>query len=201
MNEVERQLSMNDSTNPDSCGVDSAPDRGFEAAKLMMPYQFGSLWWGRDDLIKKAQITFTRRPDRIGHPLLSVKRGEFKSRNDMIPMLVGTSGTGLREGVKKLCVQIKGLTAEESDKICYFGAIIKPGLYGFGDLLDGIVRKANSFRKPAKHDKKAPLVASEPVPWYELRTMHPNYFKPHVDDGEKKDLELFCRRFCLGGFK
>ena len=170
----------------------SPSDKVFELAKQFMPYGFGSLWWGRDDLIRKAHKSFGCRKDRVGHPLLSVKRGEPQSRQDKIPMLVDTSGTKLRDVVKNRCVKVKALTAEEPSRISYFGSIICPGLYGFEDLLDGIVRKANSYRRSTKHGGKGPIAATEPVPWYELRAMHPNEFKSHVDTDEKKDLERFC---------
>lgn len=169
-------------------------DRTFKLAKQFMPYGFGSLWWGRDDLIHATQPEFVEREDRIGHPLVSVSSSDLAGRNDKIPMLVGTSGRNLRRKIKVGCVQVKGLTAEEPDHICYFGSIIAPGLYGFEYLLDGVARKGNAYRRPAKHGKDDPITASEPVPWYELRTTHPNQFKPHVDDGERRALELFCEK-------
>ncbi len=168
-------------------------DMSFELAKLFMPYGFGALWWGRDDLIHKAQKAFAQRPDRIAHPLLSVMRDEVENRYAVVPMLFGTSGTRLRDRIKKRCVSVCGLTEEAPRKISYFGSIPEPGLYGFEDLMDGIVKKANSFRRPAKQNKNAPIVASEAVPWYELRTMHPNTYKSHVNREERRELEEFCK--------
>ena len=169
-------------------------DMSFELAKLFMPYGFGALWWAHDDLIQKVQKAFVRRPDRIGHPLLSVMRDEVESRGVAVPMLFGTSGTHLRDRIKKRCVRVCGLEEENPGKNSYFGSIPEPGLYGFEDLMDGIVKKANSFRRPAKQSKNAPIVASEAVPWYELRTMHPNTYKSHVNGGERRELEEFCKK-------
>lgn len=168
-------------------------DMSFELAKLFMPYGFGALWWGRDDLIQKVQKGFVHRPGRIGHPLLSVMKDEVESRYAAVPMLFGTSGTHLRDCIKKRCISVCGLTEEDPRKISYFGSIPEPGLYGFEDLMDGIVKKAHSFRRPAKQGKNAPIVASEAIPWYELRTTHPNTYKSHVNSEERRELEEFCK--------
>ena len=157
-----------------------------------MPYQFGSLWWGRDDLIHDKQQQFVERDNRIGHPLLSVKRDELKSRLDTIPMLVGTSGTNLREEIRQNCVQVSGLTLKEPEHVTYFGSIVDPGLYGFADLLDGINHKEHSFRRPKKTKMDTPDNMPDRVPWYELRVMHPNQDKPFVNADERKNLESFC---------
>lgn len=170
------------------------PDRVFDLAKQFVPYGFGSLWWGRDDLIHAAHPEFTMRENRIGHPLVSVKRGDLLGRSDAIPMLMGTSGKNLRRMVRAACVKVKGLTADDPDHISYFGSLFEPGLYGFDRLLDGVVRKANAFKKPAKHVKNSKIAASKPVPWYEMRTMHPNEYKPHVNEEERLKLEEFCEK-------
>jgi hypothetical protein len=170
----------------------SQPDRVFDLAKKLMPYSFGSLWWARDDLIQQVQDRFVHRADRIGHPLLSIKRGELRSRHDAIPMLVGTSGTNLREKVKRRCVQVRALTAAEPAKISYFGSIVGPGMYGFEDLLDGMIRKSKSFRTVKKGSGEA-FPDFEPVHWFEIRAMVPNGDKPHVDDSERLALEKYCK--------
>ena len=178
----------------ESSAPNSAPDRQFEIMRRFVPYQFGSLWWGRDDLIHSAQPEFVERKDRIGHPLLSIKRDGLNDRMDIVPMLVGTSGRHLRKETKLQCVSVRGLTAEDPDHVSYFGSIVEPGLYEFDDLLDGVVRKDNSCRRPSKWDGGASLASSEPRPWFEVRSMHPNAHKPRVDDREKADLEQYCQK-------
>ena len=194
-NKTKNDHSMNgeqDSRRSEPVSHAPGPDRQFEMVKKVVPYQFGSLWWGRDDLIHSAQPEFTEREDRIGHPLVSVKRDEMQDRMDIVPMFVGTSGAHLRNKIKNHCVQVRGLTAVDPGRICYFGSIVEPGLYDFDDLLDGVVRKTHSSRRPEKQDRRAPVVASEPVPWFELRVMHPNQDKPRVDANEHRSLETFC---------
>jgi len=177
--------------------MEAVEDRGFDIAKRLMPYQFGSLWWGRDDLIEQKQKHFYRREDRIGHPLVSVSRDEIRSRNDAVPMLVGTSGEKLRDKIKQRCVKVVGMTAEGPDKISFFGSTSEPCMLGFEDLLDGVVKKANSFRKPKKPSKGETITATERVPWYELRVTYPNTHKPQVNDSERQALEAFCHTFKL----
>ena len=187
---------MNDtsnSTGQGSPGPGPAPDRQFDLMKRFVPYQFGSLWWGRDDLIHAAQPEFTEREDRIGHPLVSVKRDEMQDRMDIVPMLVGTSGTHLRNRIKTRCIQVVGLTADDPDHVCFFGSIVEPGLYEFDDLLDGVSRKEHAFRRPEKHGHRASVVASERVPWHELRVMQPNHDKSRVSENERIALDVFCK--------
>ena len=169
-------------------------DRLFEVVSRFVPYQFGSLWWARDELIHNLQPQFNTREDRIGHPLVSVKRNALRDRTDSVPMLAGTSGNRLRDAIKKQCVVIRGLSEDAPEHATYFGSIVEPGLYGFDALLDGVRRKPHAFRRPAKQDRDAPVAASEPVPWHELRVMRPNPHKPRVDADEKQDLERFCGR-------
>ena len=170
------------------------PDRVFELFKTFQPWQFGSLWWGRDDLIHLKHAQFEKREDRKGHPLVSVKRNDLSGRQDAVPMLVGTSGTHLRSAIKKGCVSVRGLTAAEPNHVTYFGSIISPGIYSFSELLDGVERKEHAFRRPESSKKRSSVVASEPVPWFEIRTMRPNLDKRHVDDEESRKLDLFCRQ-------
>ncbi len=170
----------------------SAPDRQFEIMKRFVSYQFGSLWWGRDDLIHAAQPEFSEREDRIGHPLVSVKRDEMQDRMDIVPMLVGTSGTHLRNGIKARCVRIVGLEADDPEHVSFFGSIVEPGLYEFDDLLDGVSHKKHAYRRPEKQNRNASVVASEHVSWHELRVMQPNHHKPHVSEKERADLDAFC---------
>lgn len=167
------------------------PDRQFDLVKMFVSYQFGSLWWGRDDLIHSVQPEFVERKDRIGHPLLSVMRFAPETRQDTVPMLVGTSGTRLRESIKRHCVRVVGISEEDVGHVCFFGSILEPGLYDFEDLIDGVRHKAHAFRRPAKPVKNAAIVASEPVEWHELRVMRPNSFKPRLDAGEMEALEVF----------
>lgn len=172
----------------------SAPDRQFEMAKLFVRYQFGSLWWGRDDLIHEKQPEFVEREDRIGHPLVSVKRDDLHGRSDCVPMLVGTSGKRLRSEIRADCVPVRGLTAGDPDHVSYFGSIVEPGLYDFGNLMDGVEHKEHAFRRPENAKKRSRIVASEPVPWFELRVMHPNQDKRRVDEDEGRALDRFCRQ-------
>lgn len=180
-------------TNPANASMNGAavPDRQFEAFKELVPYRFGSLWWGRDDLIHSVQPEFVEREDRIGHPLLSVMRFAPETRRNTVPMLVGTSGTHLRKSIKRHCVRVVGISEEEVDHVSFFGSILEPGLYDFEDLIDGVRHKAHAFRRPEKPVKNAAIVASEPVPWYELRVMRPNSFKPRLGAGEMEALEKF----------
>ena len=163
-------------------------------AKRFISYQFGSLWWGRDDLIHSTQPEFTEREDRIGHPLVSVKRDEMHDRMDIVPMLVGTSGSHLRNAIKAQCARVVGLDAEKPEHVCFFGAIVEPGLYEFGDLLDGVSHKEHAFRRPENKNRNSSVVASEPVPWYELRVMSPNHNKSRVTLDEERDLDRFCNQ-------
>ena len=179
--------------NKDSSAPNPEPDRQFDIIKRFVPYRFGSLWWGRDDLIHEAQPEFVERKDRIGHPLVSVKRDAMQDRMDIVPMLVGTSGTHLRNGIKAQCVRVIGLEADDPEHVCFFGFILEPGLYDFDDLLDGVRKKEHAFRRPAKQDRQAPIVASEPVPWHELCVMQLNHDKSRLDENEENDLERFCR--------
>ena len=164
-------------------------DRQFEVVSRFVSYQFGSLWWARDELIHDLQPQFNEREDRIGHPLVSVKRNALRDRTDSVPMLAGTSGNRLRDAIKKHCVVVRGLSGDDPEHATYFGSIIEPGFYGFDVLLDGVRHKPHAFRRPAKQDRDAPVVASEPVPWHELRVMQPN---PRVDETERSALDGFC---------
>lgn len=172
----------------------TASDRQFKLMKMCAPIRFGSLWWGRDDLIHEKQPEFVQRADRIGHPLLSVKRDELKDRADMIPMLVGTSGRNLTKETKRECVAVRGIDPKDLGHVSFFGSIVAPGSYGFDDLLDGVIRKKQAHRRPENKHRHSRIVASEPVPWYELHSMQPNHFKPHVDAEEEQNLNRFCQR-------
>ena len=186
-------MKTNAKTSPNSRETPQ-PNRLFSAAKKLLRYKFGSLWWGRDDLIQKKQPTFVKRENRIGHPLVSVKRDELASRSDCIPMLVGTSGWSLRTETRNACVQILGLRQDDPEHVTFFGTIIKPGLYGFDDLMDGVKRKRQIFRCLGKTDRYSPEEDFLPAPWYECRVMYPNQDKPWVDDGESFALEQFCKK-------
>ena len=172
-------------------------DPQFKIVKLFVPIRFGSLWWGRDDLIHEKQPVFCKNPDRHAHPLLSIKRDELKDRTDFIPMLVGTSGRNLSKKTKRGCVTVRGITQQEPNHESYFGSIVAPGFYGFDDILDGVIRKKQSFRRPEKLQLDAPYAATERLPWHELRTMHPNHEKPRVNEKEEQDLNRFCRQHNL----
>ena len=142
-------------------------------------------------MIHSVQPEFVEREDRIGHPLLSVMRVAPETRQDTVPMLVGTSGTHLRKSIKRHCVRVVGISEEEADHVSFFGSIMEPGLYDFEDLIDGVRRKVQAFRRPAKPVKNAAIVASEPVRWHELRVMRPNSFKSRLDAVEMEALEKF----------
>lgn len=184
-------------TEHDSHAPAPAPDRQFDLINRFVPYRFGSLWWGRDDLIHSRQPVFNQRDDRIGHPLVSIKRNEMQNRMDVVPMLVGTSGARLRNEVRAQCVRIVGLDPDDPNHVSFFGSIVEPGQYGFGDLLDGVSRKEHAFRRPEKQDRRASIVASERVPWHELRVMQPNHYKPHASEKERVALDAFCKEHGL----
>ena len=197
MDNDKNQQSGNDSQKTASPSGASTPDREFKAAKMLMPYQFGSLWWGRDDLIHDKQHQFVQRDDRVGHPLVSIKHGELEGRQDSVPMLLGTSGTNLRERIRRRCVQVSGLTLEKKEHVSYFGSIVAPGLYGFADLLDGVAHKRHSFQCQKKSLKDGPDNMPDRVPWFELRVMRPNDVKPRVNAEEERQLKSFCARHGL----
>lgn len=177
-----------------SLSPETVPDRQFDLFKRFVPFIFGSLWWGRDDLIHEVQPEFVEREDRVGHPLVSIKRDEMQDRMDIVPMLVGTSGTHLRNRIKAQCVRVVGLDANDPEHVCFFGSIVEPGLYEFDDLLDGVSRKEHAFRCPEKQDRRAAVVASEPVPWHEFRVMQPNHYKSCVSKNERTALDAFCQK-------
>lgn len=160
-------------------------DRLFETFKIIVGYQFGTLWWGRDDVIKRAHPQFVLRKDRKGHPLVSVMRGELEKPAHSVPMLVGTSGTNLRECIKANCVAVHGVTTGNPNQITYFGSIVKPGMYPYPALLDGVIKKAHTFERGSMRR----------TPWHELRCMLPNAEKPRLDGQERAALEIFCKKY------
>ena len=174
------------------------PDLTFEAFKKLVRYLRGALWWGRDDLIKKVHSEFNQKDDRKGHPLLSVRKIPVESRFGVVPMLVGTSGTKMSQQERGSCVLVTGMTADDREHKTYFGSIITPGRYSFGDMLDGVrpqkgelvvkrIRKSGLRRS----DETAMIVRDH---WYNYKTMIPNEDKPVISDEEMKALNEWCAR-------
>ena len=165
-------------------------DRGLEAFKTLHQYLRGALWWAVDGLIEQKQPEFVRRPDRTGHPLLSVAQREVKTRADVVPMLVGTSGQRMREAVKRNCVPVKGMVREDPLHVTYFGGIVEPGLYTAAEMLDGVTAKGRDYGVRKDGDK---LLLRRSA-WHVNHLMRPNSDKPRVDAAEMKSLDGFCKR-------
>ena len=173
-------------------------DRALAMVNGLVNYRFGSLWWGRDDLIHSKQPVFYERADRTGHPLVSVMRKRLEARTACVPMLVGTSGASLPESVRARCVVVKGLTKEDPDHRTLFGSIVAPGLYGFDDVLDAFLAKKGNFLSWwVKGDGRPPHEHVEKAPWHANHRLSPNRVKPEVDAPERRRLEEFCERHHL----
>lgn len=174
-------------------------DRTFEAFKKLFPYLRGALWWARDDLIQEKQDQFRRRDDRIGHPLLSLRKDPVTERYDTIPMLLGTSKQGQTKGkMHQLdCVTVVGLTKADPKRETLFGTIVCPGQYEVSLLMeDAIKRDRISVRifdsqRPGRHKERATMSRD---PWHKSKRMHRNEDKPTVSDDEMKELEEWCAR-------
>ena len=149
---------------------------------LVVPFDFGSLWWGSDELIGKRIRQFT--PSKIGHPLLSLRRAKIEDRSAEFPMFFGTSGTHTRKSVLRESVAVVGLTKEELEHVTYFGTVLEPGFFRFEDVLDGVQAKPDP-----KRDRNEGL-----TPWHKLRCMCPNDEKPRLLPSEMDNLEAFCKR-------
>ena len=171
-------------------------DRRLEAFKTMVRHLRGSLWWGRDDVIKNRNPTFVRRDDRDGHPLLSLRKDEVASRCDCIPMLVGTSGGKMSVHTKRCCIDVVGLTRRDPERHAYFGSIIEPEMYSVSEMMDGLSSKKgeHEFIEKDRHDisrdgERAELCRRQ---WHEFKVMVPNRDKPVVSDDEMKMIDDFC---------
>lgn len=167
-------------------------DRTLEAFKAFVPHLRGALWWVRNDLLKKRQKTFNQKDAHKGHPALSIRISSIGGRHDAVPMLTGTSGHFLRPEVRKDCVTVVGMTAEDPEHITYFGSIVEPGMYSIEEILDGVVAKDDV--EEIQEGKRRFLFKKS---WHEIRSMFPNWHKPTVNAEERTQLNNFCMRHGL----
>ena len=173
-----------------------AVDKAFEAFKQLVPYLRGALWWGRNDLIKSRQPQFNQRGEHIGHPLLSVRNAPVENRFDMLPMLVGTSGTRMNDNTKCKCVIVTGMTKSDSEHKTYFGSIVMPGSYSFSELMDSVRSHKGDYtvheydtQRNCKCAEKGVILRSA---WHQSRTMYPNEDKKMVSESEMQELNRWC---------
>ena len=171
-------------------------DKMFDDFRKLVPYLRGALWWANNDLIKDRHPTFNQDDDHKGHPLLSVSKREVQGRFDVVPMLVGTTGTKMGVGQRSRCVLVKGMTKKAPEHNTYFGSIVMPGRYSFEDLLTGgrptKVDAVSYDRHKVKRrdDERGYLHKDE---WYDVRTMIPNWDKLMVSDAEMQSLNGWCK--------
>ncbi len=103
---------------------------------------------------------------------------------------------------KARCVMVSGITQKDPDHKTYFGSIVMPGLYSFGELLSGVRSRRLSLkatdRNKLRHrdDEKGYIIRSA---WCNDRTMCPNEDKPMVSDVEMRQLNSWCESHHLGG--
>lgn len=172
-------------------------DRTFEAFKKLVPYLRGALWWAQNDLIKDRHPMFNQEDAHEGHPLLSVCQREVKGRFDVVPMLVGTSGTKMDFIARSKCVLVTGLTKRAPDHKTYFGSIVMPGAYSFEDLLTGVRPTKVDDKEYDRHtvkrrDDERGVVRKDK--WHVARTMIPNWDKPVVSAIEMLALNAWCAK-------
>lgn len=171
-------------------------DKTFQAFKKIVPYLRGALWWAQNDLIKDRHPAFNQDDDHKGHPLLSVSKREVDGRFDVVPMLVGTSGTKMDFVSRARCIMVEGMTKKDPAHKTFFGSIVMPGRYSFEDLLTGIkqtkVYAVEYDRQTVKRreDEHGTLRKEE---WYNERTMIPNWDKLTVSDEERRALNNWCK--------
>ena len=167
----------------------------FEAFKRLVPYLRGALWWAQNDLIKDRHPTFNQEDNHKGHPLLSVSKREVQGRFDVVPMLVGTTGTKMGFGQRSSCVLVKGMTKKDPNHNTYFGSIVMPGRYSFEDLLTGVQPtkvEAVGFDKHKVKRRDGERGYLHEAEWYEVGTMMPNWDKLTVSEPERRDLDNWC---------
>ena len=177
--------------------MDGKMDRTFEAFKKLVPYLRGALWWAQNDLIKDRHPTFNQDDEHKGHPLLSVSKREVQGRFDVVPMLVGTSGTRMDFRKKLGCIMVEGMTKADPNHKTYFGSIVMPGRYSFEDLLTGVrqtkVESVGFDKHTVKRRKdEHGFVCKEK--WYDVRTMMPNWDKLMVSEIECCALNEWCKK-------
>jgi len=175
--------------------VEGSQDRTFEAFKRLVPHLRGSLWWGRNDLIKRNEPTFNQNDAKIGHPLLSLRNEELKSRRDAVPMLVGTSGNKMCAHNKRRCIEVAGMERATPRRITYFGSIVEPALYGVDEMIDGVSAKKGERTVVPAPDALAKGRAAGMLrvrPWSGYHRMIPNRDKPVVDARERAMIEDYC---------
>ncbi len=170
-------------------------DKVFEAFKKLVPYLRGALWWANNDLIKDRHPTFNQEDAHKSHPLLSVSKREVQGRFDVVPMLVGTTGTKMGFNKKSRCVLVKGMKRDDPNHNTYFGSIVMPGRYSFEDLLTGIhqtkVEAVGYDRhKVKRRDGEQGYLQKDK--WCDVRTMIPNWDKLMVSETEGRALNNWC---------
>ena len=172
-------------------------DKTFEAFKKLIPYLRGALWWAQNDFIKDRHPTFNQDDDHKGHPLLSVSLREVSGRFDVVPMLVGTSGTKMDFIARSKCVLVTGMTKKAPGHKTYFGSIVMPGRYSFEDLLTGVAPTKIEVVEYDRHtvkrrDDEHGVLRKDK--WCAVRTMIPNWDKLMVSKSESQTLNDWCVR-------
>ncbi|MDY0176599.1 MAG: hypothetical protein WCS95_05890 [Lentisphaeria bacterium] len=66
-------------------------ERWFRLLRFANHYGFGSLWWLDEEYLKQSYPGYDQNSQRQGHPGLSLRKGELKRLDDVIPMLIGSS--------------------------------------------------------------------------------------------------------------
>ncbi|MBO4287181.1 MAG: hypothetical protein J5985_03325 [Kiritimatiellae bacterium] len=170
-------------------------DRKLEAFKKLVPHLRGALWWGSNPLIQERNSTFNQSDTHKGHPLLSLRKDEVAARGDVIPMLVGTSGSSMRSKQRQYCIEIVGMTKRKPEHRTYFGSIIEPGIYSVKELLDSVTPKKGEYifaKKKTTLSRKEEGANLTQVSRFVYHTMFPNWDKPMADESEMKMIDAFC---------
>lgn len=128
--------------------------------RTVMDYSLGALWWVDESLWQELLASrYDQNSTRVAHPGLSMLIHPVQDLYSQVPMLHGSSrGHG---------VQVKGLTAEEPQRIAFFGPLL------------------------------APVPASESVPFGRQPRMRPNTYKHRVSPDEELQLKAFLKRWGL----
>lgn len=131
-----------------------------EVVRKIMDYSLGTLWWVDEGLWQEQLASrYDQNSTRVAHPGLSMLVHPVQDLYSQVPMLHGSSrGYG---------VKVKGLTAEEPERIAFFGPLL------------------------------APVTVAESVPDGRQPRMRPNSFKSRISPDEEIQLEEFLKRWGL----
>ncbi len=171
-------------------------DRGLEAFRKLVPHLRGALWWSNNCLLKDRLEEFNMRDEHVGHPVLSIRKEEVKSRIDVIPMLMGTSGGLMRDSERRRCIDVVGMTRGDQEHHTYFGSIIEPMLVTVEEMLEGVEPKKGDYlflekdrRIVGPSNEKAVLRLGQRL---QSRSLMPNWDKPMVDADEMEMVDCYC---------